>query len=74
MKERKEALAATNTGEIKQLRRDQMMSTTRAHRQMECGNYENRGLRDGETDDSLCIGRAMQPQDAINIVGLIWGD
>jgi hypothetical protein len=41
---------------------------------MEWGNYENRRLHQGETYDSLCFGRMMRSQDAINIVSRIRGD
>ena len=39
----------------------------------EGGNYENQGLREGETYD-LCLGRAMGSQHAINIVSRNRGD
>jgi hypothetical protein len=41
---------------------------------MEWENYENWGLREGKTDDSLCFGRMMRSQDAINIVSRIRSD
>jgi hypothetical protein len=67
----KEGLAATNADEIKQLGLGQTLSSTRTHRQKECYNYENWGLRKGETDDSL---RVIRSQDAVNIVSRIRGD
>lgn len=70
----KEGLAATNADEIKQLRRGQMLSSTRTHRQKELENYENRGLREWEADDSLGLGRVVRSQDAVNIITRIRGD
>ena len=74
MKGWKEGLAAPNADEIKQLPRGQTLSSTRTHRQKEWDNYENRGLRKGETGDSLRLGRVIQSQDAVNIVTRIRGD
>jgi hypothetical protein len=53
-------LAATNADEIKQLRRGQTLSSIPRRRQKGWDNYENRGLREGETDDCLRLGRAIQ--------------
>jgi hypothetical protein len=74
LKDWKEDLAATNADEIKQLRRGQTLSSTRTYRQKEWEKYENRGLREGETDDCLRRGRVIRSQDAVNVVSRIRGD
>jgi hypothetical protein len=74
LKNWKEGLAATNADEIKQLRGGQTLSSTPRHRQKERDNYKNRGSREGETDNSLRLGRVIRSQDAINIVSQIRGD
>jgi hypothetical protein len=74
LKNWKEGLAATDADEVKQFRRDQSLSTNRTHRQKEWGNYENRGLREWETYDSLSFGRVLRSQDAVNIVSRIRAD
>lgn len=74
MKYWKEGLAATNADEIEQLGRGQTFSGTRTHRQKKWYNDENRGLRKGETDNSLRISRVIRSQDADNIVSRIRGD
>ena len=74
LKNWKEGLAATNADEIKQLRCGQTLSSTPRRRQKGWGNYENRGLREGETNDPLHLDRVIQSQDAVNIVSWIRGD
>jgi hypothetical protein len=74
LKNWEEGLAATNADEIKQLRGGQTLRSTPRHRQKEWDNYKNRGLREGETHDSLCLGRVIRSQDAVNIVSQIRGD
>jgi hypothetical protein len=74
LKNWKEGLAATNADEIKQLRGGQTLSATPRHRQRKWDNYKNRGLREGETDNSLRLGRVIRSQDAINIVSQIRSD
>lgn len=74
MKQGKEDLAAIHADEIKQLQRNQTLSRTRGHGQKECDNYENRGLREGKTDQSLRLGRMIRSQDAVNIVSEIRAD
>jgi hypothetical protein len=70
----KEGLAATNADEIKQLRSGRTLSNSPRHRQKEWDTYKNRGLREGETDDSLRLGRVIRSQDAVNIVSQIRSD
>jgi hypothetical protein len=60
LKNWREGLAATNADEIKQLRRGQTLSSIPRRRQKGWDNYENRGLREGETDDCLRLGRVIQ--------------
>jgi hypothetical protein len=67
-------LAATNADEIKQLQRGQTLNSTPRRRQKGLDNYENRRLRERETDNSLRLGRVIQYQDAVNIVSRIRGD
>jgi len=74
LKNWKEGLAATNADEIKQLRDGQTLSNTLRHRQKEWDTYKNRGFREGETDDSLRLGRVIRSQDAVNIVSQIRSD
>ena len=71
---KEEGLAATNADKIKQLRRGQTLSSTRTYRQKQWDKYENRGLKEGETDDSLLRSRVIRSQDAVNVVSRIRGD
>lgn len=59
LKNWKEGLAATNADEIKQLRRGQTLSSAPRHRQKESNDYEGRGLREEETNDSLGFGQVI---------------
>ena len=70
----KEGLTTTKADEIKQFQRGQTLSSTPRHRQKGWNNYENRRLREGDTDNSSRLGGVMRSQDAVNIVSQVRGD